>query len=235
MSLVRKIGLALITLVAFYFSFYLILGPVLAMMITVSVGLHEVGHALMFARYGMRTKMFFIPLLGAAVSPDDVAAFDNMDWRKMAYVALSGPLVNVALLIASLLLAISAENRSWAIQFASLNAALAAFNLIPFSILDGGRFAKALFSSLHDSKDRMVAYGVSGIAIMIAMAMLVNGRIGLLSGLIVLGIHRKARKYSPDVIRHKRMTEEEAMSTLYMYAALLIVAGFTLAFLPNWI
>ena len=128
--------------------------------------LHELGHAYMASRYGVRTLQIMLsPIGGQAV----LERMPKQPIRELM-VALAGPLVNLALAILSapLLYLIPAE-KLWRLpQFLSnpygntflrldyderfiiglvvLNFLVAVFNLIPAFPLDGGRILRALLS-----------------------------------------------------------------------------------------
>lgn len=100
-----------------------------------SVALHELGHALMAARFGIRTRSITLYPFGG------IAALEREPRGKAElWIALAGPLVNVALAVGGLAL------MPWipgAGVFAALNVGMAVFNLLPAFPMDGGRVARA--------------------------------------------------------------------------------------------
>ncbi len=109
-----------------------------------SVVLHELGHALMARRYGIRTEDITLYLIGG------VARLERMPRSAgpELLVALAGPAVNlgiVAALMAVLALPISLPARFlWNVL--AVNAGLALFNLLPIFPMDGGRVLRALLA-----------------------------------------------------------------------------------------
>ena len=100
-----------------------------------SVALHEVGHALMAARFGIRTRSITLYPFGG------IAALEREPrGRAELWIALAGPLVNVGLAVVGLAL------MPWipgAGVFVALNLGMAVFNLLPAFPMDGGRVARA--------------------------------------------------------------------------------------------
>jgi Zn-dependent protease len=117
------------------------LGRVLVIMLVLLV--HEAGHLLAMRLFGYRdTRVFFIPGFGAAATG---VKEDARPWQR-ALVLLGGPLPGI--LLGMVLL--SAGRRAPAVQHAAeLLIWLNAFNLLPLSILDGGKLLNELVFSRH--------------------------------------------------------------------------------------
>ena len=102
---------------------------------------HELGHyvAMRYFRY-RNLKMFFLPLLGAAVSGQH---FNIPGWKKVL-VSLAGPIPGILLAIPMVVIAVQTQNELW--RNATLMIVLVnVFNLLPLLPLDGGWVAHALY------------------------------------------------------------------------------------------
>jgi len=112
-----------------------------------SIVLHELGHALMARRYGIGTADITLYLIGG------VARLDRMPRSAgpELLIALAGPAVNFAIVLALLSLTSLAdlvgipypELVSWVL---SMNLCLGLFNLLPVFPMDGGRVLRAILS-----------------------------------------------------------------------------------------
>jgi Zn-dependent protease len=115
------------------------LGTVVALF--VSVALHELGHALTAARFGIRTAHITLYPFGG------VAAIERMptDASQELAIALAGPAVNFALCaLAGWAWGMSGSSIPFTIG--AMNLVMGLFNLIPAFPMDGGRVLRALLS-----------------------------------------------------------------------------------------
>jgi Zn-dependent protease len=141
---------------------------------------HEVGHALVARRAGLRVRGITLWLLGGVAQLEDEPASPGDELR----VAIVGPAVSLALAVgfglaaAALSLAgvptLAVVVAAW---LALGNAALAVFNLLPAAPLDGGRVLRGLLWRRHGNRVRasvtatragvwvgagLIAYGLLG-------------------------------------------------------------------------
>ncbi len=110
---------------------------------------HELGHYIAMRAFGYRNvKMFFIPLLGAAVSG---RKYNVPGWKKVA-VSLAGPLPSIAI-GAVLAVAGAVTGEEWLTKAALLTLILNGFNLLPVLPLDGGWVVHNIFFCRHPLLD----------------------------------------------------------------------------------
>jgi Zn-dependent protease len=141
---------------------------------------HELGHALVAQRAGLKVRGITLWLLGGVAQLEDEPASPRDELR----VAIVGPAVSMALAVGSGLAALGlsvlggpAVAVAIAAWLAVGNAALALFNLLPAAPLDGGRVLRGLLWRRHGSRVRasvtatragvwvgsgLVAYGLLG-------------------------------------------------------------------------
>ena len=165
-----------------------------ALLLFVSVLLHELGHALVALSQGVKVRSITLFLLGgvASVERECPTALGALA------VALAGPLVSLALAVALLTGVHLAAHQSVVLgemltQLGVLNLVLALFNLLPGLPLDGGLVVKALVWQVTGSRRRglVVANGcgrfLSFLALGLGAVLLLRG--GGLSGawLMLLG------------------------------------------------
>jgi Zn-dependent protease len=120
----------LLEIAAFGFKTGLVAGAALL----ASLVLHEVGHIVGAAALGVPVREFGISVYGAYI----VRARGNCG-RDDALISVSGPLMNLALSVPSLLLP------HIGVQIAFCNLALCALNLLPIPSSDGLRIARSLW------------------------------------------------------------------------------------------
>jgi len=126
-----------------------------ALLLFVSVVLHELGHALVALGQGVKVRSITLFLLGgvASVERECPTALGALA------VALAGPLVSLALAVALLVGVHPASHQSVVLgevfkQLGVLNLVLALFNLLPGLPLDGGLVVKALVWQVTGSRRR---------------------------------------------------------------------------------
>jgi len=158
-----------------------LLGLLAAVGLFASVVVHELGHALVGRRYGVRVRRITLWLLGG------MAQFEEIPRQRgaEAAIAIAGPLTSVGVALASrAVLGVVGGSLTGQFVFGYLaytNLALALFNLLPALPLDGGRILRSVLALwLPYLRATQVAAGVSA-----ALAILL-GLYGFLSGNIFL-------------------------------------------------
>ena len=122
----------------------LLLGLVVGLLLFASVLAHELGHSLVAIRQGIAVKSINLFLFGGLANLEK----ESKTPGEAFWVAIAGPLVSLVifglLTAISLTTGISGPLAAIVALVASINLALALFNLIPGLPLDGGNILKAL-------------------------------------------------------------------------------------------
>ncbi|HMN26905.1 MAG TPA: site-2 protease family protein [Caldilineaceae bacterium] len=129
---------------------YWVIGAVAAIMLFVSVLLHELGHSVVAIRYQIPVRSITLFIFGGVAQIGAEPPSAGADF----WVAIAGPVVSFALAILFWLLSSALHSvaplLALATYLAYINGALAAFNLIPGFPLDGGRVLRAaLWGATH--------------------------------------------------------------------------------------
>ena len=132
------------------------------MSLFICVVMHEYGHALMARRYGVRTRDIVLSPIGGLARLEKIPENPYHEFN----IALAGPLVNFVLAglifggvfifgdgweyVQARLLSVETSPRNFLPTLATMNLALAVFNLIPAFPMDGGRILRALLAMKLD-------------------------------------------------------------------------------------
>jgi len=147
-------------------------GLAAALVLAISVILHELGHSLTAMAFGYRTRDITISLLGGCAS---MIALPRKAWQEIL-TALAGPLVSFALSGLALLVEVSGLiSNHWlggiVVYTFWMNLVLGVFNLLPGFPMDGGRILRSVMTAFTSrSKATYVAMVVGrGFAILLAL------------------------------------------------------------------
>ncbi len=236
--LVLNVVLALSTLAISGYAYYLAAkagwigknnDPIfITIVLCISILVHECGHMLMFELNGIKTRMFFAVILGG-VTPvgQDVKKYIRLPWSQQAAIALAGVIGNCLVIAGSwLFYGVGVLTATEASVITNLNCSLIMFNLIPFSILDGGRFAKILFDSVPEWKDFAVVRLITTVVmITMGITMLVTGKIYSFTALLMFfGLKRQATHDNPLGSHNRRaMTTQQQNLWITIYCVLIMI------------
>jgi Zn-dependent protease/CBS domain-containing protein len=155
-------------------------GLVASLLFFVSIVLHELGHALVARRQGLRTRSITLFVFGGVAELEK----DPRDGRAELWVAAAGPMVSLALALLFYALAslplLGASAAAVAKYLAWINLALGLFNLVPAFPMDGGRLLRgALWGPLGKARATRIA---SGAGTLFAFFLIFAGVFSLLRG-----------------------------------------------------
>ena len=145
-------------------------GWTFAVVLMLSLLVHELGHYFAFRAYGLSAKLpAFVPFLGAftvGTTPEDP--------EHAGLIALAGPLAGLAL--AGVCYAIGSGNHDnfW-LAAAYLGALLNAINLIPVPPMDGGRVAAAILKTPSPARFLLIFYYLVAAATLVAIVFSTHG------------------------------------------------------------
>ncbi len=185
-------------------SVYWIMGIIGAIILFVSVLLHELVHSMVALRYGLKVREIVLFIFGGVSVIEDQDEVASKDFRKEFKIAIVGPITSfviAAILATSLWLLmymtvgshnnagnVSAIIAAGVLQYGVLvNLLLGGFNLIPAFPLDGGRILRsALLRSKNDYDKSTKITAIIGIAISYGFMGL--GFFTMISGSYISGI-----------------------------------------------
>ena len=138
------------------------LGAVFALALFASIVAHELAHALVARRYGVRTGSITLFLFGGIAEMDAEPGTPRAD----ALIALAGPAMSAAIAVGAFAGVFALDRFAPGLggvarlvtYVALANGGLAVFNLLPAYPMDGGRVLRAvLWRRLHDRRAATIA------------------------------------------------------------------------------
>ncbi len=166
---------------------YWVVGAITALMLFVSVLLHELGHSLVALRYKIPVRSITLFIFGGVsqISEEPVSAISEF------WITIAGPIISFVLagIFALLSLVTSAFAPLFAIikYLAYINLILGIFNLIPGFPLDGGGVLMSIIWGATHNRHRALMIA-SGVGSFIAYLFIVFGVFELFSGNLVNGL-----------------------------------------------
>lgn len=194
--------------------------------------LHEFGHVMALrTKAHVASQVVFIPFLGAATIPEK--DLDTLDWYQRAFVALAGPLTNIVLAILAGIALLAGGPRNYMLAAISLNISLVAWNLLPIlGILDGGRFTHALFSSMKEDVNKLLASIVSALALILGLVLAAAGDFSF----FYIFARLRAMKNDPqEAYTPEAITWKEAQPLSMLYCLVLFSSIVAMVIMPFWL
>lgn len=207
--------------------------------VIVSVLVHELGHWLVFEKNGIKTHLVFLVVLGGASPWSEYAKrLKNLPWSTHAAVALAGVMGNLAVVVGGWLVYLFGYLTwdQWS-RLANLNGELILYNMLPFGILDGGRFAKLLFNSVPEWEDGKVMLRMTAtIGLLILMIALFSPeRFMLTFWLFFWGLHFQSNHDDPNgSYSHLAMDRKQQERWAAVYLAMIFSGLILLATTTKW-
>jgi Zn-dependent protease len=163
---------------------YWLAGAAGAVLFLGSLLAHEIGHALVARRAGLRVRGITLWLLGGVAQLEDEPASPGDELR----VAIVGPAVSLALAVGFGLAAVALSVAGGpalagvvAAWLALANAVLAVFNLLPAAPLDGGRVLRGLLWRRHGNRVR-ASVTATRAGVWVGSGLIGYGLLGALTG-----------------------------------------------------
>jgi Zn-dependent protease/CBS domain-containing protein len=158
--------------------YWLVAGATAALFFA-SVLAHELSHALVARRFGLKVEGITLFIFGGATSIDS----DSRTPREEALIALAGPATSIAIGVALVTadLAIDQPQLEALVGWLGfINILLGLFNLIPGFPMDGGRVLRAIIWKVRGDRlaatrnaavvGRLLAYGLIGLGVYVALS-----------------------------------------------------------------
>lgn len=242
-QVIITVSTAVLNWVAFYYiavHFKSTMPVFMASIVMISILVHELGHAVVLERNGIKTTMFFAVILGGvSPMPKYVAAYKRLHWKTNAEIALAGVVGNLMMVVVAALVYLWGQLTLTQLkQIACLNGGLIFFNLLPFSILDGGRFATSLFNSLPENLDgpfaKVAGFVMFGAALLVT---LYTPQSFLVSGfLFIWGLSKKAKEDDPNGSHNPlAMAIPDCRRMTAIYVSLVVIGLVLQITMKNWI
>src|SRR5512147_2938266 len=167
-------------------SSYWAKGLVASLLFFVSIVFHELGHAVVALRHGLRTRSITLFVFGGVAQLEG----EPKDARAEFWMAAAGPLVSLTLAgifyMCATLPLVGPSAAAVAKYLALINLILALFNLVPAFPMDGGRLLRsALWGSMGKARATRIA---SGAGAFFAFFLMFVGVASLLRGDSIGGI-----------------------------------------------
>ncbi|HEY7814135.1 MAG TPA: site-2 protease family protein, partial [Nakamurella sp.] len=210
-------------------------GVAIAVIFLVALLTHELAHAYVARRAGIRVDRITLWLLGGATAIEDQGPTPGVELR----VALAGPQVSLTAGGVFVLAAFAASWAGWPTLvvaglawLGSVNLVLAVFNLLPAAPLDGGRVLHALVWRWTGSRDR--ATGTAGTAgIVLGALILVLGLVEFVAGGPVTGLWLAALGWCLSITAGRERAGDRLRTRLAGVTVRDVMSSATVA--PSWL
>ena len=214
------------------------------LLITVSFGLHELGHILALSHHGIPWKIR-LSLLGVAIiTPLD--ARQHLSEFANAQIHLAGPAINLAqalIALAGYAIRGPIDGESWLLM-ANFAALMVLLNLLPLGRLsDGGKFTRRLFASLSERSEESVIWSLFFWLLSVVWLMAVNwgdplrtlGTLAVAIWFIAAMLTERQRDEPRSSPAQHRMTRAQGIMLFSAMATALLWATGIMVLTPFWL
>lgn len=210
-----------------------------ASLLLFSAVIHELSHWSLMELNGVRAHIFFATIFGGAI-PDRRYAdrLAKLGWSNLAAIYLAGVGGNLAIILGTFLLywpgwlAYGELLKVW-----NLNGTLILLNLIPIGMLDGGRFAKILFDSIPEKRDKRFAVSIAAsFGILVFILSVLSGRLEFWPIIVVyFGLQSQAERDDPAGSENRlAMNKKAQIFWSAVYTLLLCIGAAFFMITPLW-
>ena len=128
--------------------------------------LHEGGHVFSLLLLGERPQKICFGLFGLTVlRRNDI----KLNYKNEIITAFCGPFVNIAICVCALLFYLNYRDNQALFSVVAINAALALFNLLPVSGLDGGRILECVLLKRFSVEKSEIILCVTSLVVLIPL------------------------------------------------------------------
>lgn len=217
----------------------------IALVVTAGLLVHELGHILAAAYFGVHWELIINPLGIGTLTPLNQRR--SLTHFQNAVIHLAGPAASLLLALIALalgqVLVRTLPDSPW-MQLANFSALMAVLNVLPFAGLsDGGRYLKRLFASLPERLEPPTVLGVllGLLSSAWALAIAGTGPVGLLALLLIglwLVVHMlfEAGRDDPRAAASPRaMSIFQALFSLSAMLVVLLLSTWLVVITPFWL
>jgi Zn-dependent protease/CBS domain-containing protein len=168
-------------------ALYWVLGAVTAILLFVSVLLHELSHSVVAMQYKINVRQITLFIFGGV---SDIAGEPTRPSAEF-WIAIAGPFMSFAIAIVSylIMLVVQGSPPLYALMkyMAFINVALGVFNLIPGFPLDGGRVLRSIIWAISHNASKATSIAAT-VGRVFAWILIIVGGLEIFGGQLINGL-----------------------------------------------
>lgn len=205
----------------------------------VSLFVHELGHMIAMEWNGVKARILFLVVMGGTEPMKGYEGkMKRLPWNKRCAIAMAGSVGTALVVLGTFVLWLWGFVTTDVLErMTNMNGILLYFNLLPFWMLDGSRFARILFDSVPEHNDLDYVLGMGLLAFFGAVVMLFTFGQNFLftTWFFMYGLNYRAKRDDPHGSRnHLAMTREQTRFWAVAYTALFVLGVLFAAGSPFW-